>query len=1233
MECPYCQAINPEHARYCNNCGRELPQKCSNCGASLLPGARFCQNCGQAVPDIGDAQGPDTPGGKISPNRARESRLLSPADFLQRYIPKELMEKLEAARRSHLMVGERRIVTILFCDVKGSTEAASKLDPEEWAEIINGAFEHMIQPIYRYEGTVARLMGDGLLAFFGAPIAHEDDPDRAILAGLDILQAVQAYGSDIKSRWGIDFEVRVGINTGLVVVGAVGSDLRMEYTALGDAINIAARMEQTAQPGTVQIAEATYKLVEPSFEFQPVEGLKLKGHEEMLAYRVLGRKDEAGSMRGIAGLGSPLVGREGEMAILEAVLQELKGGVGGLITVIGDAGLGKSRLISDFRQKAVENGAHSIHWMEGRSLSYDSTTPFALFSNLFSEFFQLKRSGSDRERYAQIASRIERLVPGRGDEIAPFFAILLGIQLENEAGDRVKYLEPVRLRGLIFEKVKKLVEGILSHGPAILFLDDLHWADPTSLELLETLLPLIEGKSFLVITAFRPQKGEPSMLFKEDIEHSYSRRIRKIVLNSLDENQARSLIANLLKIEDLPETLRQMILEKAEGNPFYIEEVIRSLLDRGLVVWVDGHWQATKEIHEIALPASLAGLITARLDRLDEATRHILQFAAVLGREFTLEVLEGLVDIPEEIQPSLRELKRWELLEVRNRPEGQSYIFKHALTQEAAYNSILLSNRRELHGRAAEALIQLHPGAHAEIARHLVEARQADKAVSYLVQAGEQAARAYAVAEAQAYFQQAIEILQDQGDTGLLRRAYEGLGGVYQFSNRFPEALDTYTKMLSIAELAGDIPMQISAMNKLAGVMALGMGDFSQAEQFLDRAEELSRGHGELSSIPENSLLRCQICTIRAEFDQVAVYMDEVVEIGQELGKPEDILMGLEHVSYSLVILTRFDEAQEKAEKALELARKIGQKEQEANMLAFPLPMCHLRNGDLAQAKQYLEQSLTIAEKIGLVSAQGEAGYLMTEIARCIGEYEKALEYGKKTLAAVLPLEPYTPFAVVPILGSLGMVYLEINEVFKDQIKEFHNHALRLLETPMGKMGGGTAWSDLALCALKLKDMKIAEEAIQQGLNYQNMFSRLERPRHLAAAALLSLSRDELDEAVRLAEEACAYAEDRSMRYLYPFLFLVLGEVLVANGEIESGVERLERAGKEARQLGMRPVTWQAQAAAGHALASAGQKEQANKKLAEAYETAMEIGELFNDQDLRKAYQENLSRKLARTFP
>ena len=302
---------------------------------------------------------------------------------LQEFIPEELLRKLEAARDKGGMVGERRIVTMLFCDVKGSTAAAEQLDPEDWSEIMNGAFVQMIKPVYRYEGTVARLMGDALLAFFGAPIAHEDDPQRAILAGLDIASGIEPYRGQVRQRYGVDFSVRVGINTGLVVVGAVGSDLRMEYSALGDAVNVAARMEQTAQPGTVQVAHDTYRLVSTLFEFEELGGIDVKGKAEpVTTYRVLGRKADASRVRGIEGLQADMVGRQAELQSLQQALGDLKRGVGRVAFVVGEAGLGKTRLIAEARKPGGNLPKGAVSWIEAISLSYDANQAYGVVQRL-----------------------------------------------------------------------------------------------------------------------------------------------------------------------------------------------------------------------------------------------------------------------------------------------------------------------------------------------------------------------------------------------------------------------------------------------------------------------------------------------------------------------------------------------------------------------------------------------------------------------------------------------------------------------------------------------------------------------------------------------------------------------------------------------------------------------------------------------------------------------------------
>jgi class 3 adenylate cyclase/ribosomal protein L40E len=394
MNCASCQAQNSDDAKFCTQCGAATVARCSQCGAPLATGAKFCSSCGH---QLGGAEA-------------------EPADSrLHQYIPKELLAKLDSARAAGGVQGERRIVTMLFCDVQGSTAAAEKLDPEEWGEIMNGAFEHLIAPVYRYEGTLARLMGDAILAFFGAPISHEDDPQRAVLAGLDIIERSGSYREEVRRTWGVDFNVRVGINTGLVVVGEVGSDLRVEYTAMGDAINLAARMEQTAEPGTLQISDGTHRLVAPLFDIEELGGVQVKGKEEPVqSYRVLRQSALPGPLRGIVGLDSAMVGREDELKALVDGIEALRYGRAQIFSVMGEAGLGKSRLVAEMRHAldagdalptngSVPSGSNdadqrTVGWYEGRSLSFESSTVYAPFSSLLGACFGLRSEQTDEEK-------------------------------------------------------------------------------------------------------------------------------------------------------------------------------------------------------------------------------------------------------------------------------------------------------------------------------------------------------------------------------------------------------------------------------------------------------------------------------------------------------------------------------------------------------------------------------------------------------------------------------------------------------------------------------------------------------------------------------------------------------------------------------------------------------------------------------------------------------------------
>lgn len=1200
MNCPNCQTVNPDGARFCFNCGAALAQTCANCKTPLPAGAKFCFHCGQPAPAV--PASPPLPATRTTDQPS-----------LQQFVPRELLAKLESARAGGAMEGERRIVTMLFCDVKGSTAAAAQLDPEEWAEIINGAFECMIAPVYRYEGTVARLMGDGLLAFFGAPIAHEDDPQRAVLAGLEIQAAMKTYGQQVIRRWNIDLSARVGINTGLVVVGAVGSDLRMEYTALGDAINLAARMEQTAQPGTVQIAEPTYRLIAPLFQVETREGIEVKGKAEPVrAYRVLQQLAVPGSLRGIAGLRSRLIGRDQELAALWSAVEAARQGRGGLAAVMGEAGLGKSRLIAEVRDSVVADPSSHMQWLEGRSLSYETATPFAPFVDLLTQCFGLEPQQSDREKYTQIQARLDTLphTPGAdsGVELAPFLASLLGLEIPAPDNERVRYLEPPRLRARVFASVATLVERLAASQPLALMFDDVHWIDPTSLDLLETLLPLIDRVPLLLVAAFRPRRDEPSWRLHELGNQRFAHAYTAITLQPLDPQQARAMVANLLHVEDLPESVRQLILDKSEGNPFFVEEVIRSLLDSGLVVREDDHWRATTDIVHLAVPDTLVGVITARLDRLDEQTRHLVQGAAVLGREFSYDTLTDLFpSLNGQLNAGLADLVRRELIREKSLLPQHSYVFKHVLTQEAAYNSVLLSRRRDLHRLAAQSLVRRTPEQAGDIARHFLEARQPAQALPFLTTAGDQAARNYAAAEAIGHYQQALALQSSVEDLASVRRAYEGLGSMLALTNQAPQAMETYAAMLALAESRDDLPMQVSALNKLATVSALHMGQFALAEQYLARSDRLQEQALEPAGVAESALIRCQMCTAQADFDGVVQHMGHLVDVGQQVGSREFQVMGMEHISSSLVFMTRFDEAWEKGQEGLAAARAIGDRLHESSLLTTTLPLCLMRNGDLDGALALALEGIDISSRIGSAFGLVFGTWLATEIHRCRGDYDQALAFGQQCLDAALPVEPFMPFLPIQALGSLGSVYLEISPKFHETAGRLHLHALHLLESPVGAMGGGTAWADVGWCALGLGDVQIASECFAKGLNYPSVFIRLERPRHLAGSAMLAARQGRLEEAIVLAQEACAYAQERRMRHVAPLVHLSLGNVLAAAGRHEAALSEFAVSEREALAQKMRPAVWQAKAAAAHSLDALGRSAEAHQQRSAAQSIIEEI--------------------------
>ena len=1210
-------------------CGSSLAAVCPECGIQLPAEAQFCFSCGHRLDEAGAEAGPE-------PEPVQ--------DRLKQYIPEELLAKLESARASGGMQGERRVVTMLFCDVQGSTAAAENLDPEEWAEIINGAFDYLISPVYRYEGTLARLMGDAILAFFGAPIAHEDDPQRAVLAGLDIVNDIGPYAEQVRRQWGIDFAVRVGINTGLVVVGEVGSDLRVEYTALGDAINLASRMEQTAQPGTVQISADTHKLVAPLFEFEDLGGVEVKGKSEPVnAYRAIRRKEVPGTLRGIEGLEAPLIGRDREMATLKGMLHDLSQGRGQIASVMGEAGLGKSRLMAELRQAAADEGllyaggdsggaadngdGPGIGWYEGRSLSFQTSTPYALFVDLLGGYFGLRPDDGDADKAAKLSARVGQVSSQRVPEIAPFLATMLGIDVTGDDAERVRYLEPPQLRARVFGATQELVEMAASKRPMVLVFEDLHWTDSTSLDLIEQLMPLTDRTALMIVALFRPSRQEPSWRFHEVASRDYPHRYTSVSLEPLGEDSSRELVANLLHVEDLPERVRALILSKAEGNPFFVEEVIRSLLDAKLVVRENSRWRATREIENIALPDTLAGVITARLDRLDEESKRVAQTSAVIGREFPFDTLRDVHDSTGILDDSLVDLQRRELVRERSVVPRRVYMFKHALTQEAAYGSLLLRRRRELHKRVAECLQEIEPDSAHEIAGHFVEAGEPVLALPYLVDAGDRAAGAYSTPEAIDLYSRALEILETVDDLPLARRAYEGLGGALTFAGDVQRAVENYHKMLHAAQELGNHSMQVSALNKLGYVTALMQGEFPDAEEHLVEAERLAKQCGDRSGLAEMHMTYCYLRTLSGDFDDATEHLSEAAQIGQDLELEEPRLFGLTHTANTLIYMSRFEEALEAAEEARRVAEEAGNSKYLSEIMALTLPFYYIRNGQLDAAESSAKEGVEMAARIGAPANEAEGSLTLGVIGWMRGDYQSAVQFHERALDA--GRRSGMPYLTASALCALGMAYLDISQDFAPRVTELHSEALEVLKMPLGTATGAMSWADLGFCAMALGNLEGADETFRKGLTSPSAPMYIMRPRLLVGCAFVALARGELDEATRCVTEARELSAASDMRQFYPMVAFAEAQVAVASGDQQHALERFTQAEALAEEMDMRPLVWQARAGAAGVLTAAGRAEAAEEKLAGARAMIDEIASLFDDDDLRAKYLEGTEAKLA----
>jgi class 3 adenylate cyclase/tetratricopeptide (TPR) repeat protein len=647
---------------------------------------------------------------------------------------------------------ERKPVTVLFADLVGSTELATRHDPEQLRAMLAAFFDEMREQIQAFGGTVEKYAGDAIMAVFGVPRVSEDDAERAVRAALAMRQSLEQLNPLFEKDYGVRLDLRVGVATGEAVAAAGPADQLM---VTGEVANLAARLQSAA--GGVVVSEETYRILDPLLEAEPMHELALKGFPgPVTAYRVTAMRTAGGRPRGIPGLSSPVVGRDAEIRILRGCIDDLGQGRGQLVSLVGEPGIGKSRLKIEIRETLPEG----VRWLEGRCQSFAQSTSYAPLIEVLRHALGVGADDPQPIARTKLRAALRGLAGGRAEEHQSALAHLLGVDL-GASGARA--LDPRALQAGIIVAMREVLEGLTRRGPVVLAVEDLHWADAASVELLTIVMELTDRLPLMLLVTCRPETAGEAWTFRFHAERNYPHRLTEIRITALVPEASRELTENLLRVSDLQETLRTQVIERAGGNPLFLEEIIRGLAEHGVLRREGDRWVATSDVDRWAIPGTLRGVLAARIDALPAEAKRALQRAAVIGRFFTHRALQALSEGDDDLERALAQLLRADLIRESGRDPERRYVFKHALVQDAAYASILTERRKDLHATVARhletALGELGDEQAAVLAHHWREAEEWERALHHTLRAAARARALYARPEAITLHWQALDLL------------------------------------------------------------------------------------------------------------------------------------------------------------------------------------------------------------------------------------------------------------------------------------------------------------------------------------------------------------------------------------------------------------------------------------------------------------------------------------------
>ncbi|MBN1935800.1 MAG: AAA family ATPase [Anaerolineae bacterium] len=857
MNCPNCGFESPLEMIFCGMCGTRLKTVCANCNFANPDTFRFCGHCGAPLP--------------LS---ERTATVAEPA-VVYNVEPVTAQDAVPAARSIPMLEGERRLATVLIADVKGSTNLLEQLGTEAWVDLMNRVLQTLEAEVYRFGGQVDQFRGDGLVAFWGARLAHEDDPERAILAALAMQRESQAFAAQLAEQQGVQLQLRIGINSGEVIVAQIGErSQHSEDTAMGEAIALAARMESSAEPGTVLVSENTFHLVQGQFKWQPLGEIAVKGiSAPVTVYRPI--EPRAGILRSrrlhLYGLSSHLVGRREQFEAIRECIDKLYTGQGGVVMLTGGEGTGKSELVSVVRSRVARDRAivskalgesdllqvlPSPTWLFGQCHSFEQTRPYAMWLDLLGDWLG---RGEGECNTASCDCLRERALALWGDQMGeyyPYLAKFLDLPLPSDVAARVALLDAEGLRQRILLSLRKWLEAMIGQGPLILVFDDVHWADTSSLELLQNCLPLCEQHPLLLIVILRKDRAAVVQPICSLIEREFMHLLTDLELLPLTPEQSGAMIDNLLGPNVLAADLRALIARKAEGNPYYIEELIQMLIRDGTLVRDEqtGHWLPTRTVDSLDLPDTVRGLLLASMEGLSPDERHVLQVASVIGPIFWLNMLAHLLDDGVLLERHLIALQDAQLIRAgMSTPElGQEYTFQSNMLRETAYEGLLSPLRTAYHLKTGQYMEQFFgldtsPRYYAFLAYHYHCAGIASKELFYALQTAEHAQAIYANEEAVDQYTRALHLLdemeaQARGETRLYvihTQRFEALNGRRRVLFRLGRVVEGVADAQALLQLAGqlddDPAWTIDALLQQPGVA--GWDSLEQLREGISMAE------------------------------------------------------------------------------------------------------------------------------------------------------------------------------------------------------------------------------------------------------------------------------------------------------------------------------------------------------------------------------------------------------------